>query len=69
MKLIYCDRCGAEGKPKHVAGPRVVTVTLDPMSRRLDLCGTCRNTLNDRLDEFVEEIPAARSWDETLERG
>lgn len=54
MRRTFCDRCGVEGSQKRTpGGARVVRVTMEPLSRTLDLCGPCRILLAGALDVFL----------------
>lgn len=48
MRHEFCDRCGAEGGEG-------VTIVRVSVARSLDLCGTCRGLLSERIDAFLAE--------------
>lgn len=54
MRIAFCDRCGKEDRLTR--GAHVVTVTMLPLARKIDLCGDCRSALMPVLDKFVSAL-------------
>lgn len=56
MTKTFCDRCGTENNIQNVG---VTSATVANKLDRYDLCGMCRNA----LDDFFKPLPASKNVD------